>query len=183
MVSHGIVAGALFLCVGIVYDRMHTREIAAYGGLADRMPVYAFMFMVFTWPMSACPAQAASSANFFPSIGTFRANSVVAFFATFGVILSAVYALTLYRRVVFGKLEKPSLATINDMYAREIAIMAPLVVLTILLGFYPKPVIDTTSSAVNAMIAPYQQAIGASQAAKATPVIAQLENKARADAQ
>ena len=149
MVSHGIVAGALFLCVGIVYDRMHTREIAAYGGLADRMPVYAFMFMVFTMANVGLPGTSGFIGEFLSLIGTFKANSVAAFFATFGVILSAVYALTLYRRVVFGKLEKPSLATIADMSAREIAIMAPLVVLTILLGFYPKPVIDTTAGAVN----------------------------------
>ena len=164
MVSHGIVSGALFLCVGIVYDRMHTREIAAYGGLADRMPVYAFMFMVFTMANVGLPGTSGFIGEFLSLIGTFKANSVAAFFATFGVILSAVYALTLYRRVVFGKLEKPSLATIADMSAREIAIMAPLVVLTILLGFYPKPVIDTTAGAVNAMVAPYQQAIGARQA-------------------
>ncbi len=187
MVSHGIVSGALFLCVGIVYDRMHTREIAAYGGLADRMPVYAFMFMVFTMANVGLPGTSGFIGEFLSLIGTFKANSAVAFFATFGVILSAVYALTLYRSVVFGKLEKPSLAGIEDMSAREIGIMAPLVVLTLLLGFYPKPVIDTASGAVNAMIAPYKEAIGVRQAAAAAParapVIAQLQNKASADAQ
>ena len=183
MVSHGIVAGALFLCVGIVYDRMHTREIAAYGGLADRMPVYAFIFMVFTMANVGLPGTSGFIGEFLSLLGTFKANSVAAFFATFGVILSAVYALTLYRRVVFGKLEKPSLATIADMSAREIAIMAPLVVLTILLGFYPKPVIDTTAGAVNAMVAPYKEAIGARQAMTAAPVIAQLQNGASANAQ
>ena len=187
MVSHGIVSGALFLCVGIVYDRMHTREIAAYGGLADRMPVYAFMFMVFTMANVGLPGTSGFIGEFLSLIGTFKANSVVAFFATFGVILSAVYALTLYRSVVFGKLEKPSLAGIKDMSAREIGIMAPLVVLTLLLGIYPKPVIDTASGAVNAMIAPYKEAIGVRQAAAAppagAPVIAQLQNRASADAQ
>ncbi len=182
MVSHGIVSGALFLCVGIVYDRMHTREIAAYGGLADRMPVYAFIFMVFTMANVGLPGTSGFIGEFLSLIGTFKANSVAAFFATFGVIFSAVYALSLYRRVVFGKLEKPSLATIADMNAREIAIMAPLVVLTILLGFYPKPVLDTSSAAVNAMVAPYQQAIGAHQAATAAAAV-QLQNKASAYAQ
>ena len=183
MVSHGIVAGALFLCVGIVYDRMHTREIAAYGGLADRMPVYAFVFMVFTMANVGLPGTSGFVGEFLSLIGTFMANSPAAFFATFGVIFSAVYALTLYRRIVFGKLEKPSLAAITDMNAREIAILAPLVVLTILLGFYPKPVLDTTSTAVNAMLAPYQQAIGVKQAAEAAPAVAQLQNKASAYAQ
>jgi NADH-quinone oxidoreductase subunit M len=175
MVSHGIVSGALFLCVGIVYDRMHTREIAAYGGLADRMPVYAFIFMVFTMANVGLPGTSGFIGEFLSLIGTFRANSVAAFFATFGVIFSAVYALTLYRSIVLGKLEKPSLAGITDMTAREIGIMAPLVVLTVLLGFYPKPVIDTASGAVNAMIAPYKQAITAQQAVTAAPVIAQLQ--------
>ncbi|MGO9545117.1 MAG: NADH-quinone oxidoreductase subunit M [Rhodomicrobium sp.] len=171
MVSHGIVSGALFLSVGIVYDRIHTREIAAYGGLADRMPVYAFMFMVFTMANVGLPGTSGFIGEFLSLLGTFHANSVAAFFATFGVILSAVYALTLYRHVIFGKLEKPSLAGITDMSAREIAIMAPLVVLTIFLGFYPKPVLDTSSGAVKAMIAPY---VSASKA-PAAPQTAQLQ--------
>ncbi len=175
MISHGIVSGALFLSVGIVYDRIHTREIAAYGGLADRMPIYAFVFMVFTMANVGLPGTSGFVGEFLSLLGTFRANSVAAFFATFGVILSAVYALTLYRRVVFGKLEKPSLAGITDMSAREIGIMAPLVVLTVLLGFYPKPVFDTASGAVNAMIAPYREAVAARQAMSAAPVIAQLQ--------
>jgi NADH-quinone oxidoreductase subunit M len=175
MVSHGIVSGALFLSVGVVYDRIHTREIAAYGGLADRMPVYAFMFMVFTMANVGLPGTSGFIGEFLSLIGTFRANSIVAFFATFGVILSAMYALTLYRSVIFGKLEKPSLANIKDMTPREIAIMAPLVVLTVLLGFYPKPVLDTSYGAVDAMIAPYQHAIQAQQAMSAAPQIAQLQ--------
>ena len=175
MVSHGIVSGALFLSVGVVYDRMHTREIAAYGGLADRMPVYAFVFMVFTMANVGLPGTSGFIGEFLSLIGTFKANSVVAFFATFGIILSALYALTLYRHVMFGKLERPSLAGIKDMSAREIVIMAPLVVLTLLLGFYPKPVLDMSSGAVNAMIAPYQQAIKQSQAAATAPLVAQLQ--------
>ncbi len=157
MISHGIVSGALFLSVGVVYDRMHTREIAAYGGLADRMPIYAFVFMVFTMANVGLPGTSGFVGEFLSLLGTFRANSVVAFFATFGIILSALYALTLYRRIMFGKLEKPALANIADMNPREIAIMAPLVIATILLGFYPKPVLDMTSGAVKAMIAPYEK--------------------------
>jgi len=174
MVSHGIVSGALFLSVGVVYDRMHTREIAAYGGLADKMPVYAFVFMVFTMANVGLPGTSGFIGEFLSLLGTFKANSVVAFFATFGIILSALYALTLYRHVIFGKLEKPQLAGIKDMSAREIGFMAPLVILTIVLGFYPKPVFDTASGAVNAMIAPYQKATQARQALSATPQVAQL---------
>jgi NADH-quinone oxidoreductase subunit M len=175
MISHGIVSGALFLSVGVVYDRMHTREIAAYGGLADRMPIYAFVFMVFTMANVGLPGTSGFVGEFLSLLGTFNANSVVAFFATFGIILSALYALTLYRRIIFGKLEKPSLATITDMNPREIAIMAPLVVLTLVLGFYPKPVFDTTSGAVKAMIAPYQKGIVAHNNGSGTPVLATLE--------
>ena len=175
MISHGIVSGALFLSVGVIYDRIHTREIAAYGGLADRMPVYAFIFMVFTMANVGLPGTSGFIGEFLTLLGTFSANSVAAFFATFGIILSAVYALTLYRSVIFGKLEKPSLETISDMSAREIAIMAPLVIVTLVLGVYPKPVFNTASGAVNAMIAPYRQATAAHQAASAAPQLAQLQ--------
>jgi NADH-quinone oxidoreductase subunit M len=184
MVSHGLVSGALFLCVGIVYDRMHTREIAAYGGLADRMPVYAFIFMVFTMANVGLPGTSGFVGEFLSLLGTFQTNSVAAFFACFGVILSAVYALTLYRSVVFGKLEKPALFDIADMNAREIAFMAPLVVLTILLGFYPKPVLDTSLGAVKAMIQPYKDLVVARHAQAAAPaVLAQLQHKAAVHAQ
>ena len=174
MISHGIVSGALFLSVGIVYDRMHTREIAAYGGLADRMPIYAFVFMVFTMANVGLPGTSGFIGEFLTLLGTFRVNSVVAFFATFGIILSALYGLTLYRHIIFGKLEKPSLAKITDMNPREIAIMAPLVILTIALGFYPKPVFDTTAGAVKAMIAPYEKLMVA-QSAEGETRLAKLE--------
>jgi NADH-quinone oxidoreductase subunit M len=173
MISHGIVSGALFLSVGVIYDRIHTREIAAYGGLADRMPLYAFVFMVFTMANVGLPGTSGFIGEFLSLLGTFRANTVAAFFATLGIILSAVYALSLYRRMFFGKLEKPSLAAVKDMTPREILIMAPLVILTLVLGFYPKPVFDTTSGAVNAMIAPYQKAVVA-QNGSAAPRVAEL---------
>src|SRR5204863_288037 len=142
MVSHGIVSGALFLCVGIVYDRMHTREISAYGGLVNRMPLYAFTFMLFTMANVGLPGTSGFVGEFLTLLGTFQNNTWVAFFATTGVILSACYALWLYRRVVFGKLEKSSLAHIVDMTPRELATLGPLVVLTILFGVYPGPVLD-----------------------------------------
>jgi NADH-quinone oxidoreductase subunit M len=165
MVSHGIVSAALFLCVGIVYDRMHTREIAAYGGLVNRMPLYAFVFMVFTLANIGLPGTTGFVGEFLTLIGTFRVNNWVATLAAVGTILSAAYALWLYRKIIFGKLEKPSLLRIKDIGWREIAIMAPLVVLTITFGVYPKLVLDISSASVAQLIDNYQHAVGAVHAA------------------
>ena len=168
MISHGIVSAALFLCVGVIYDRMHTREIAAYGGLVNRMPLYAFVFLIFTLANVGLPGTSGFVGEFLSLIGTFRVNNWVATLATLGTILSAAYALWLYRKVVFGKLEKPSLAAIRDMGWREIAIFAPLVVLTILFGVYPKPVLDISSASVTQLIDNYHHALSAVQTAALT---------------
>ncbi|OCC06282.1 NADH-quinone oxidoreductase subunit M [Labrys sp. WJW] len=160
MISHGIVSGALFLCVGVVYDRMHTREIAAYGGLVNRMPWYALALMVFTMANVGLPGTSGFVGEFLTLVGAFSTNTWVAFFATFGVILSAAYALWLYRRVVYGALEKPSLAGIADLTGREFIILAPLVLLTIYFGVYPKPILNMSEAAVTHLI----------QAAKAASV-------------
>jgi NADH-quinone oxidoreductase subunit M len=165
MVSHGIVSGALFLCVGVVYDRMHTREIAAYGGLVNRMPFYALAFMVFTLANVALPGTSGFVGEFLTLIGTFRVNTWVALLATIGTILSAGYALWLYRKVVFGVLDKPSLAAMKDLDYREIITLGPLAVLTLLFGFFPKPVLDMSATAVAALIDNYNHAIGAAQTA------------------
>jgi NADH-quinone oxidoreductase subunit M len=165
MVSHGIVSAALFLCVGVVYDRMHSREIAAYGGLVNRMPVYAAVFMLFTLANVGLPGTSGFIGEFLTLLGTFRVNIVVATLATLGVILSAAYALWLYRKVIFGRLEKPALAGISDMGWREIAVFAPLVVLTVVLGVYPKPVLDLSAASVGALLENYQQALAAAKTA------------------
>jgi NADH-quinone oxidoreductase subunit M len=165
MISHGIVSAALFLCVGIIYDRMHTREIAAYGGLVNRMPLYAFVFMVFSLANIGLPGTSGFVGEFLTMIGTFRVNTWVASLAAIGTILSSAYALWLYRKVIFGKLEKPSLFNIKDMGWREVVIMTPLVVLTIILGVYPKPVLDISSASVTQLIDNYQHAVGAVHAA------------------
>ncbi|MBK5959359.1 NADH-quinone oxidoreductase subunit M [Rhodoplanes elegans] len=170
MISHGIVSGALFLCVGVIYDRMHTREIAAYGGLVNRMPVYATIFMIFTLANVGLPGTSGFIGEFLTLMGAFQVNTWVAFFASFGIILSACYALWLYRKVVFGALEKPSLAHIRDVEPREIAIFAPLIVLTIWFGVYPKPVIDMSAASIQALVQDYQDAI--KTAAGAAPEIA-----------
>jgi NADH-quinone oxidoreductase subunit M len=167
MVSHGIVSAALFLCVGVVYDRMHSREIATYGGLVNRMPIYAAVFMVFTLANVGLPGTSGFVGEFLTLIGTFKVNIVVASLATFGVILSAAYALWLYRKVVLGKLEKPALANITDMSWREIVVFAPLVVLTILFGVYPKPLLDMSAASVTALVQNYHAALGAASKAAA----------------
>jgi NADH-quinone oxidoreductase subunit M len=165
MISHGIVSAALFLCVGVVYDRMHTREIAAYGGLVNRMPLYAFVFMVFTLANVGLPGTSGFVGEFLTLIGTFRINTWVATVATLGTILSAAYALWLYRKIIFGKLEKPSLFHIRDLGWREVVILAPLVILTIVFGIYPKPVLDMSSASVTQLIDNYQHALSAVQTA------------------
>jgi NADH-quinone oxidoreductase subunit M len=159
MLSHGVVSGALFLCVGVIYDRMHTREIAAYGGLVNRMPIYAACFMVFTLANVGLPGTSGFVGEFLTMLGAFAVNSWVAIFATTGIILSAAYALYVYRRVIFGDLVKPALQTIRDLSAREFAILAPLVVVTILMGLYPKPIFDVTSASVANLISDYHTAL------------------------
>jgi len=166
MLSHGIVSAALFLCVGVVYDRMHTREIAAYGGLADRMPLYAACFMVFTMANVGLPGTSGFVGEFLALTGAFQVNTWLALFAAIGVILSAVYALWLYRRIIFGVLEKPSLRAITDMTPREAAVMLPLVILTLLFGFYPAPLLDVTAVSVERLVADYNAALAAAEQAR-----------------
>ena len=161
MISHGLVSGALFLCVGVVYDRMHTREIAAYGGLVNRMPLYACIFMVFTMANVGLPGTSGFVGEFLSLMGAFHASTWVAFFATTGVILSAAYALWLYRRVIFGKLTKPALMHLPDITPRELATLLPLVLLTIYFGAYPAPILNLFGPAVESIIKPLNEAAAA----------------------
>lgn len=165
MISHGIVSGALFLCVGVVYDRMHTREIAAYGGLVNRMPLYAMTFMVFTMANVGLPGTSGFVGEFMTLLGTFKVSIPTAFFATFGVILSAAYALWLYRKVVFGALVKPSLMSMKDLTLRECVTLFPMIALTILFGVYPKPVLDMSAASVQQLVNNYNSAVTAVKAA------------------
>ena len=159
MLSHGFISGALFLCVGVVYDRMHTREIAAYGGLVNRMPIYAAVFMLFTMANVGLPGTSGFVGEFLTLVGMFQANTWVCAVAATGVILSAAYALWLYRRVVMGELVKESLRSITDMNRREQAIFAPLIVMTILLGVYPSLVTDIVGPSVGALLDGYGEAV------------------------
>ncbi|GAA3871126.1 NADH-quinone oxidoreductase subunit M [Celeribacter arenosi] len=159
MISHGFISGALFLCVGVIYDRMHTREIDAFGGLVNRMPAYALIFMFFTMANVGLPGTSGFVGEFLTLVGMFKANTWIALVATSGVIFSAAYALWLYRRVVLGDLIKESLKAITDMTAREKWIMAPLVAMTLLLGVYPSLVLDIIGPSVSALIDNYTAAL------------------------
>tara|TARA_R110002012_G_scaffold70033_2_gene180785 strand:- start:1343 stop:2890 length:1548 start_codon:yes stop_codon:yes gene_type:complete len=158
MISHGFISSALFLSVGVIYDRMHTRDIDAYGGLVNRMPIYALIFMLFTMANVGLPGTSGFVGEFLTLVGVFQVNIGVAVVATTGVILSAGYALWLYRRVVFGDLIKESLRTIGDMTGREKAIFAPLVFATILLGVYPSLITDIIGPSVANLVENYDVA-------------------------
>jgi NADH-quinone oxidoreductase subunit M len=160
MLSHGVISGALFLCVGVVYDRMHTREIAFYGGVVNRMPVYAAVFMLFTMGNVGLPGTSGFVGEILSVTGAYRASTWTAILATTGVILSAVYMLTLYRRVVFGELVNPKLAAIADLEWREVVIFAPLIVATLYLGIAPSSVFNLTQASVDHLSAAYRAAIG-----------------------
>jgi NADH-quinone oxidoreductase subunit M len=144
---------------------MHTREIAAYGGLVNRMPLYAAAFMVFTLANVGLPGTSGFIGEFLTLIGTFRINNLVATLAAIGLILSAAYAPWLYRKVIFGALSKRSLAAIQDLDYREMITLGPLVALTLLFGIYPKPVLDMSAAAVAQLLDNYNHAVGAAKAA------------------
>jgi NADH-quinone oxidoreductase subunit M len=158
MLSHGVISGALFLCVGVVYDRMHTREIAFYGGLVNRMPVYAAVFMLFTMGNVGLPGTSGFPGEILTMVGAFQVNAWVAAGAATGVILSAAYALTLYRKVAFGVIENPRLDKIEDLDAREWATFVPLVIATLIMGLAPAYVLDFTEMSTQTII---RQFVGA----------------------
>jgi NADH-quinone oxidoreductase subunit M len=165
MISHGLISGALFLCVGVIYDRMHTREIAAYGGLVNIMPLYAFFFLAFTMANVGLPGTSGFVGEFLTLMGAFKDNVAVAFFATTGVILSAAYALWLYRRVAFGPLDKPALAGLQDLGYRELLTLGPLLVLTIYYGVYPSPILSVFAPAVEGLLSQMKLASAAAAVA------------------
>ena len=160
MISHGVISGALFLCVGVVYDRMHTREIAFYGGLVNRMPWYAAVFMLFTMGNVGLPGTSGFVGEILTMTGVYQASTWTALFAATGVILSAVYALSLYRRVIFGEITNPALATITDLNLREVVIFVPLILATLILGLQPNLVFNITGPAVDQLVTAFQAARG-----------------------
>ena len=152
MLSHGVVSGALFLCVGVVYDRIHSREIARYGGLADRMPKYALAFMLFSMASVGLPGTAGFVGEFLVLVGAFKVNFWLAALGSMGMILGAAYMLYLYRRVIFGSITRDDLKSIMDLSPREIAVFAPLVVLTLWMGIYPSSFTVFWDASVHAMV-------------------------------
>ncbi|MEC9348033.1 MAG: NADH-quinone oxidoreductase subunit M [Pseudomonadota bacterium] len=165
MLAHGLISGALFLCVGVVYDRLHTREIARYGGLVENMPRYAVVFLLFTMASVGLPGTAGFVGEFLAIVGAFEANTWVATLMTTGVILGAAYALWLYRRVVFGKLEKEDLKPLKDLSKREILVFAPLVVTVLWLGIYPSTFLNMMEPAVQNLVEHHEKALAATEAA------------------
>ena len=155
MLSHGVISGALFLCVGVVYDRMHTREIAFYGGLVNRMPVYAAVFMLFTMGNVGLPGTSGFPGEILTMVGTFQVNAWVAAGACLGVIFSAAYALTLYRKVAFGVIENPKLDNVADLEAREWITFAPLVLATLIMGLAPSFVLNFTHNSAETIAAAF----------------------------
>jgi len=161
MLSHGVVSGALFFCVGVVYDRMHTREISFYGGLAKQMPVFAALFMLFTMANVGLPGTSGFVGEILTMIGAYQVSPWIAFGAAFGMILSAMYALHLFREVVFGEVVNEKLVGILDVTKREAFILSLLAVMTLVLGVYPSLVTDITAVSVDNLIANYNTAIAA----------------------
>ena len=164
MLSHGVVSAALFLIVGVVYDRCHSRDIEAYGGLVHRMPAYAFIFMLFMLASVGLPGTGGFIGEFLVLVGAFRVNPWVAALAATGMILGVAYMLYLYRRVIFGSLTKENLAAIADMSGREIAVFAPLVILVIWMGIYPAPFLDIMHVTVNNLLTQVDTALNAGSA-------------------
>jgi NADH-quinone oxidoreductase subunit M len=164
MLSHGIVSAALFLCVGVVYDRIHTREIARYGGLADRMPAYALVFMLFTMASIGLPGTAGFVGEFLVLVGAFKVNFWLALLGSAGMVLGAAYMLYLYRRVMFGSITRADLKSILDLSPREIAVFAPLVVLTLWMGVYPSSFTTFFDATTGALAQGHDQAMLAAHA-------------------
>jgi NADH-quinone oxidoreductase subunit M len=165
MLSHGIVSGALFLCVGVLYDRVHSREIARYGGVAKIMPAYALIFMLFTMASVALPGTAGFPGELLVIVGAFKVNPWVALGAAMGMILGAAYMLYLYRRVAFGRITRDDLRSLLDLGPREYAVFAPLILLTLWMGVYPSSFLDFFEASVANLIARHEAALGAARLA------------------
>ena len=172
MLSHGIISAALFLCVGVVYDRVHTREISAYGGLVERMPRYALVFMILMLGSVGLPGTSGFVGEFLVLLGVFQVNTWAGVLATTGIILGAAYMLYLYRRVIFGKMDKDSLKDLMDLEPREMAILAPLVAIVMWMGLYPAPFLGAFEASVGNLLSNYEQALAAAEVAR--PAVAQV---------
>jgi len=156
MMSHGLISAALFLCVGVVYDRYHSRMISSYGGLVNIMPKYALVFMIFALAALGLPGTSGFVGEFLVLVGTFQVNIFVAVLASLGVVLAAAYMLWLYKRVIFGKMASSEIKEMADLNKTEIYVFASLVFLTLFFGIYPEPLFNTIDISVNNLIDNYQ---------------------------
>jgi len=156
MMSHGLISAALFLCVGVVYDRYHSRMISSYGGLVNIMPKYALVFMIFTLAALGLPGTSGFVGEFLVLVGVFQTNIIVAVLASLGVILVAAYMLWLYRRVIFGKVVSSEIKDMKDLNKTEIYIFASIAFLTLFFGIYPEPLLNTVDISINNLIDKYQ---------------------------
>ena len=159
MISHGLISAALFLCVGVVYDRLHSRLISTYGGLVNYLPKYSFLFLVFALAALGLPGTTGFLGEFLILTGTFQKNYLVAMLATFGVVLGAAYILWLTKRVIFGKTINTEIKNLKDINKLEITMLVTLAFFVIFLGFYPMPLIETLNISVNNMLSNYEQSI------------------------
>ena len=156
MISHGVVSGALFLCVGVIYDRMHTRDINFYGGLVNRMPIYATVFMIFMLGSVGLPGTSGFVGEFLVLVGIFQKNMIVAVLASLGIILAATYMLWLYKRIIFGRLFNSEIKEMKDLNKTELYIFASLIFVILFFGFYPEPLLRTTDVSINNLIENYK---------------------------
>jgi NADH-quinone oxidoreductase subunit M len=161
MLAHGVVSAALFLCVGVLYDRVHSRDIARYGGVAKIMPAFAMVFMLFSMANVALPGTANFVGEFLVIVAAMRVNFWLAFGAALGMILGAAYMLWLYRRVVFGRITREDLRGLLDMSPREHAVFAPLILLTLWMGIYPQSFLSFFEASVAALVQHHEAAVGA----------------------
>jgi NADH-quinone oxidoreductase subunit M len=171
MLSHGLVSAALFLCVGVVYDRVHSREIDTYGGLVHRMPLYAFVFLFFALASVGLPGTSGFVGEILILVGAFKANTWVAALIAIGMVLGAAYMLYLYRRVIFGELTKEHLMKILDLDRREIIIFAPLIILVLWMGIYPASFLDVMDASVVNLVKDYNAALAAAADSSVTTAL------------
>jgi NADH-quinone oxidoreductase subunit M len=159
MISHGLISAALFLCVGIIYDRLHSRMISTYGGLVNYLPKYSFLFIVFALAGLGLPGTSGFLGEFLVLTGTFQKNYLVAMLATFGVVLGAAYMLWLTKRVIFGVTKNDQIKNLKDVNKSEMLMLLILALLVIIFGFYPVPIMETLNVSVDNLINNYETAV------------------------
>jgi NADH-quinone oxidoreductase subunit M len=152
MLSHGLISGAMFLCVGVLYDRMHSREISAYGGVVNTMPKFAALMVLFSLANAGLPGTSGFVGEFFVILGTFQANAWLAFFAATTLILGAAYTLWMVKRVLFGEVANDHVAALEDVNAREFWMLMVLAVAVLIVGVWPAPLVDVMDATISQLL-------------------------------